>query len=352
MKTTLLGLFALCSCVNIFAQNDTLLFEDFQDEFTITDIPDPDVIDTWFDIDLDQISPDPASGIEDGGWFWSEDFKNFRLDTIIGDTNFVYASNSWLTDFNPNNRNWLVTPPIPIIDDQASLHFKSAPYQLPRYMDKLSVYVSTKGPFPDGWSPGTPDQPGEFEDLLFESAEMESFITDGQTTELSEFVFSDGYFHASMMTDSTYFLVEDSTLNWGTLEPHSVSLAAFANKQIYIAFVHNSADDYRVMVDDILVLGNLGVLNNDDLQEDNFQLVTYPNPVDNFLNVMFKLDQKANIGISLHDTKGSIVLNHSKQQFPSGEQNLKLDLRNLSSGSYILQLKIDDKLLSKKIMVK
>jgi hypothetical protein len=337
--------FSISLCLR--AQTDTLLFEDFQDELDLSEFPDPDIIDQWQNIDLDQIAPDPSSGITSGAWYWSEDFENYRLDTIIGDTNFVFASNSWLTDFDPNNRNWLVTPAIPIVDDQATLHFKCAPYQLPRYMDRISVMVSTGINIPDGWSSNNPDQPGDFEEIVFRSAEMTEIIGEGQSTDLSNFAFSAGYFHANMMTDSSYFIVNDSTLNWGTLEPHSVSLSGFANKQIFIGFVHDSSDDYEIMVDDILVLGNEGVLGVNDPVAKALRLVTYPNPVDNYLNVLFRLENESNGQIDVLDLNGKVIWTGGQKVFLVGENNHTLDLRGLQAGSYILRINLDGNFVTK-----
>lgn len=338
-------LFSLSYCLT--AQSDTLLFEDFQDELDVSEFPDPDITDQWQNIDLDQIAPDPSSGITSGGWFWSEDFENFRLDTIVGDTNLVFASSSWLTGLDPNNRNWLVSPAIPIVDDQASLHFKCAPYQLPRYMDRITIMISTGINIPDGWSSSNPDQPGDFEEIVFRTAEMTAITGNGQSTDLSNFTFSAGYFHANMMTDSSYFLVEDSTLNWGTLEPHSVSLSGFANKQIFIGFVHDSSDDYRVMVDDILVLGNEGVLSVSDPFAKDIRLVFYPNPVDNYMNVLFNLDAELSGEIDILDVHGKSVWSAGKKVFSNGDNNHTLDLRGLSAGSYVLRLNFEDKLVTK-----
>jgi hypothetical protein len=347
MKKQLLLLLLVSFMLSLTAQTDTLLFEDFQDELDVSEFPDPDNIVQWQNLDLDNIAPDPGSGITSGAWYLSEDFENFRLDTIVGDTNFVFASNSWLTGLDPNNRNWLVTPAIPIIDDQATLHFKCAPYQLPRYMDRITVMVSTGINNPDGWSSNNPDQPGDFEETVFRSAEMTAITGEGQSTELSNFTFSAGYFHANMMTDSSYFIVNDSTLNWGTLEPHSVSLSGFANKQIFVGFVHDSSDDYRVMVDDILVVGNAGVLNVDDPFANEIRFVSYPNPVDNYMNVLFRLDEVQQGQIEVLDMQGKAIWSGGQRNFLIGENNHTLDLRGLAEGSYVLRLNLEGKMVSK-----
>jgi hypothetical protein len=346
-KLLLFSVLIFALAVYSTAQSDTLLFEDFQDELDVSEFPDPDIIDQWQNLDMDGIAPDPSSGITSGAWYWSEDFENFRLDTIVGDTNLVFASNSWLTNFDPNNRNWLVTPAIAIVDDQATLHFKCAPYQLPRYMDRITVMVSTGINIPDGWSSSNPDQPGDFEEIVFRSAEMTEITGNGQSTDLSNFSFSAGYFHANMMTDSSYFIVEDSTLNWGTLEPHSVSLSGFENKQIFIGFVHDSSDDYRMMVDDILVMGNEGVLGVEDPLAKAIRFVTYPNPVDNFMNVLFRIERDQQGQIDVLDGQGKVVWSGGQRNFSGGEQNHTLDLRGLPSGSYVVRLRLEDQFISK-----
>lgn len=336
----------VCAClisIGIDAQSDTLLFEDFQDELNLAMELDPDIIDQWHNLDLDQIAPNSGT---DGAWYWSEDFGNAYLDTIVGDTNLVYASMSWLSGLDPNNRNWLITPAIPIVDDQATLHFKSAPYQLPRYMDRVSIYVSTEESFPAGWSPSLPDQPGDY-DVIFRTAEMTKYNGDGQNTDIANFDFSEGYFHADMMTDSLYFEVGDSTLNYGLLEPHSISLSDYANKQIFIAFVHDSSDDNLMSVDDILVMGTEGTLAVKDDLASEIRFITYPNPVDNYMNVLFRLEDASNGQIQIHDMQGKLAWASTYGQFYVGENSKKIDLRSLSSGSYTLLLRMEGQILSK-----
>ena len=74
------------------------------------------------------------------------------------------------------------------------------------------------------------------------------------TGDYSLYDFLKGFIHGA---DGEYIEVDDDPQrNAGVLRPNEVSLADYAGKTIFIAFVHDSDDDNILFIDDIMVTGN------------------------------------------------------------------------------------------------
>lgn len=282
-------------------------------------------------------------------------------DTAIypeGDSNLVFASSSWLQGFENGNRNWLITPPIEVVDDKAMLYWKAAPRQGPRYMDGYSVRISTTE-----FNPGIYDENnldmifGDFTDLLFAAAQMDVPLpSNSATLEVDSFNYfpEDGYIHAQSFTDSNYYWLEDGGDAYiGLLEPQGFSLADYAGQTIYIAFLHDSDDDNLITIDDILVMGTEPAVSNRDIQVTDFRLFTYPNPVDNFLVVNYQLEQPVGtIELDLYNMEGRLMQSFNELANYQGSHTQRVDLRQLPGGQYNLVLRVDDKQVSTRKVIR
>lgn len=325
----------------INAQEDTLIFKDFQDQQI-----DPDVIsfpegteENWVNFDEDFFE-DANSRPQD--WYISVDQAQLVLSDSIApaDTNFVLSSSSWLQGFLDGNRNWLMTPPIEIVDDQATFHWKSAPFQGPRYCDGYSVLVSTGGNFPS-----------DYTDTLFRAQQMVPPLPSGAADpeanafNVDSFLFAPagGYLHADRFTLTDFFTLADSVDNFYTclLEPHSVSLSAYEGETIRITIVHDSDDDNLIFVDDLLLLGTDPSSSVKAAPADDIRLVTYPNPVTNFLNMLFRLDRPAQVSLTLFDQSGRQLKSIAATEYASGEHSLRLNVNAMPAGAYSLVLYVD-----------
>ncbi|MCB0570077.1 MAG: T9SS type A sorting domain-containing protein [Phaeodactylibacter sp.] len=345
---TFLAFLAALLPFSLSAQLDTLLFEDFEGnwEERYLDFYDESAYGSdsiWINFDIDGSQ---AAQSRPNNWYLSVDFAT--PDTIPDSlANVVAASSSWLVDFNVQNLNWLILPPMHIVDGQASLNWKSAPYQGPRYLDGYKVLLSTSeiDPFL-----------GTYTDTLFVAAEMLYPLPDGandpndDALQIDSFSVSDGYVHANRFTLQEYYTyTEGDDIFVCVLEPHSVSLADYAGQTVYIAFLHDSFDDNLISLDDILVMGNL-VSSAGEPSLPDISLVTYPNPVDNYLNVLFQLDEPSQAQLVLYDMKGQRMLALTGEGRVSGEQNLRLDLRRLPAGTYNLVLNVDGARYSRQVV--
>jgi hypothetical protein len=320
---------------------DTILFEDFQFDVLsqMQGIPFGNDL-VWINFDEDGTTTN--DGTESSKRWESREFYFDALDSITGITNYCASSLSYLQGSVPGNRNWLITPPINVTDANFTLHWKSAPYQGPRYIDGYLVLANINS--------NDALTSGNFVDTLFQAASMEAITGDGQSTELSNFEFTPGYIHADGYTLTDYYF-PGTTVNYGYLEPHSVSLAAYAGKTIYLAFLHNSDDDNLLALDDILVQHQTASPTV-EAPFVRFHPVLYPNPVENVVNVLYELPTATAVTIRLTDMKGALVttlLNNVK--LPAGEQQHNFNLRTLPAGSYSLEFSAGD-VHDTKILVK
>jgi hypothetical protein len=339
---------SLLTTVSLFSQSDTLFFMDFQTEDQIANMypfPDPGISDTsWVNYDeegLDTDTGDPSN------FFWAEDFE--PIDTTGTDTNFVAMSQSYLVGFDTSSSNWLISPAMQIVDGNATLHWKSAAFQGPRYLDGYTVKI-LKGS--QDFASATTSV-----DVVYRAAEMLSWIsTNGNYLDIDSFEFSNGYIHADGFTLTDYFNAGDPTAaspaHSPKLEPHSISLAQYAGETIYVAFHHDSADDYYFQFDDLLLLGTEPVSGINDPTVADLRFVTYPNPVDNFLNVMFRLSEPADVQLEVFNQEGKRVAAKPFKKAIVGDFTEQFDLRNLVAGSYSVALTVDNQRFVKNIVRK
>jgi hypothetical protein len=323
-----------CLPVVVFGQNDTLLFENFEVD------PEPKMLkfplgnDTvWIDFDEDNALPFNPS--------WGQNWYQIYETEVPTNLNQVFSSISFLANPTIPNRNWLILPPIKIENDQASIHWKSAPLEGPAYMDGYLLLVSEGENFVEN-----------FVDTLFAAAECTNIPIGTDTTDPAFFGFSPGYIHANAFKDSIYFKFENKT-NACELEPHSYFLNDFAGKTIYLAFLHNSLDDNRLDLDDILVLGKKVVGTSEPLQNGfDFNPILYPNPVETQLNVLFSLKNGDFCRFSVTDESGKNVYFEEKNDLKIGRQNWIFRAENLKSGVYFLKMETENGSFSTRFLKK
>lgn len=306
------------------AQYDTLLYENFDVDPTSSYLlfPSGNDID-WVDMDNDGLVDHTAA--LGPNWVWSEGFIGSN------DSTGCLISNSW---FNTAAAaaNYLITPPIQIVDGSAMLSWKSAPYQTPLYLDGYKVLISTGGN----------DVP-DYTDTVFVAAEyLSGSATNGGN--YSAYTFSSGFVHGE---DGTYIEYDtDSARFAGVLRPFNVSLAAYAGQTIYIAFLHDSYDDNLLAIDDILVTGTAPVGIKE--QTATAKLNLYPNPAKDKLEVNYILPVTAKIIFKIFDAQGKLISVEEKGSQLPGEQHSSLNIKSLASGNYTLQIAAGSKTTSAK----
>jgi hypothetical protein len=310
MKKIILLLFILSTTFYAKAQNDTLLYDNFDvDNSSNWNLFNNGNDTVWVSFDLDA---NVDANSRPGNWFWSPNAFGGN------DSTGCVFSSSW---FNTPAAcaNYFITPPIQIIDGAAVLNWKSAPRQTPRYLDGYQVLVST-----------TDNYEISFTDTLFSAAE---YTSGGSANgfNFSLYGFTPGFQHGA---DSTYVEFDaDSSAFVGLLRPFSVSLAQYSGQTIYIAFLHDAFDDNLIAIDDILVTGNLSVgINETELLT---SATLYPNPATDRAHLRFNTSKAGNTNFSIYDVQGRIV--KSQSMYLTGlAQEIVIPVRDLATGHYTL----------------
>ena len=167
--------------------------------------------------------------------------------------------------------NWAITPKLTIPANGATIEWWEAPLNV-QYPDFYGVFVSTTG-----------TNPADFTQMIYS----------GNT----------------------------NVSGW---RKHSRSLGAFAGKEIYVAFRHyNITDAFWFAIDDIKVTaGNTASIS----EVENSNVVLYPNPVTNILNIEAQGIQEVNV----LDVNGRTVM--------SLQNTNRIDMSNLSNGVYFVRV--------------
>jgi hypothetical protein len=331
-KITKLFTLLLCSSSLSFAQGgDTLLFENFNDSLNLVD--DFSALtsgndQTWCNTDIDQLPDLTLGGALPQSWFSSfSDAKD--------STNIVARSSSWTENALTPVQNFLITPPIQVFDNTAMLYWKCAPLQTPRFADGMTIVVA-KGS----------NLESNFTDTLFRYAEFISASPDTTFNQsYSNYTFSSGYVHGASAADSIYLQIGangDSSRFRGLLRPDSASLGAFAGQTIYIAFLHDSHDDFSYIVDDIMVTGTPANAVK-ELEENNFNMQVFPNPASQTSRINFNVDKFSRVYIGLFDMEGKLVKKFDRGQLMTGNHFFDLDLTNVPQGNYFVQINSNSK---------
>jgi hypothetical protein len=313
-KLQLFTLILTLSFSSALAQNDTLLFEDFTVDPTANYAAFNGGTDTgWVNMDLDGLADANGRPQE---WYWSPGGFAF-VDSVDA----CLFSSSWLTGFLPGNRNWLITPPLDIIDASAVLSWASAPRQTPLYVDGYTVMVSTSD-----------NLEASFTDTLFQAAQYLS----GSGFDFSAYTFSPGFVHGEDGTYTEFDATSDSSRLKGVFRPFSASLAAYAGQSIYIAFVHDADDDNLVSLDDILVTGTLPVGVSE--VNDDVEIGIYPNPVADKIELTYNLKNTAPVTVRIYDVQGKMVKIQGPVTQIAGQQKISFPVYDLPAGNYSIVL--------------
>jgi len=262
-----------------------------------------------------------SNGVTPKGWYWESDLG--FIDPNMSN-NDAFTSCSYLQSSNPQNRNWLITSPVYIPDSTYWLCWRSLSYYGPDFMDGYRVLVSTSS-----------NLPAAFNDTLFSAAQTIVSPQNG-SLDLNDYTFSNGYIHANGYTDTDYFFVDtepQGNFYHGKLEPHSVKLANYSEQYIYIAFLHDSYDDFQLQVDDILVT-------NTKVSASNLSNFLYfnilPNPVHDFAFLNWKAQTPEAGRLSVVNQSGKIVY---KKDFSSrAEGQIHVDMQGFPAGIYYCKL--------------
>ena len=130
----------------------------------------------------------------------------------------------------------------------------------------------------------------------------------------------------------------------------TLSLASLASDtSLFIMFKFTSNAGNNIYLDDINIMGNVGV----DELTNNLNFNVYPNPSEDNTLISFKLIENARTDIAIYDVVGKEVATVFSGNLNTGEhQYLIADKTKLSAGVYFIRLNVGGENFTKKLIVK
>ena len=114
-------------------------------------------------------------------------------------------------------------------------------------------------------------------------------------------------------------------------------------------FVETDASIHSVyiMVDSTLVVGDLELAN-----VNNIQMQVFPNPVNSNSRIEFQISFDAEVSIKLFDIYGKEAGTILERDMNAGSHSIRLNAtKNLKGGIYFIRMLVDEKLISRKILI-
>ena len=159
-----------------------------------------------------------------------------------------------------------------------------------------------------------------------------------------------GSFLATTTTVGTAPFTPNST-QWRQETVNCAALLASNNVMIKFAFTCDTLGaGNNIYVDDINILGTIGI--DDNHIENLLDLQAYPNPSSGKVNISFDLTEKHQVSLSVCNMLGESVKNIANTTLGAGTHKFVLgNDAQLNSGIYFMNLSIDGKLFTRKIII-
>jgi PKD repeat protein len=129
----------------------------------------------------------------------------------------------------------------------------------------------------------------------------------------------------------------------------SVNLTGYSgNPNLYFMFRFTSNAGNNVFLDDINLIGNVGV----DELSNTINFTVFPNPAEDNTVVYFDLIEKQEVTLEIYDLVGRKVSSMYQGKLNEGEHQFQVASEDMSAGAYIVRLTAGTHSFSKKLIVK
>lgn len=139
---------------------------------------------------------------------------------------------------------------------------------------------------------------------------------------------------------------------WQAPQMRELSLAAYADQSVHIAFRNITPSGDALLIDDITITD---AFFSSSLTVDNeaFAMKLFPNPAGTESpTLQYTLETGSEVTVSLQDMTGRTVQVQRLGQQPSGEHQLSLATQTLPAGAYIVSLRTADTVSTAKLVVR
>jgi hypothetical protein len=125
-----------------------------------------------------------------------------------------------------------------------------------------------------------------------------------------------------------------------TIVGNEVTIIGVGSVTITASQAGNSNYEAATPVSQMLTITTLGITNNDLLLS---EIGVYPNPSTHFITIDLKNSTTAKVQV--YDVIGKLILN-----VPAYNSNEKLDTSSFKTGVYLVKIKVDNKVVTKRIL--
>ena len=252
----------------------------------------------WTEINFDMLNP----ALEDDIAFLDTAWKVTTSTTFEG---FAALSISWYLDANGNDDgpcdDWLILPKL-LIEPNGSFHF-----------DAKSA--TSSGNFPDDYQILISEGEPTVEDFMVNGSILQSFDDEG---------------HVDFTT-------------------HTIDLSGYSGLEVHLAIRNvTPGDGYGLWIDNVVVDGT--ITNVDEIASNVASFSLLSNPVEDELQLDFELLKKEPIRVFISDITGKVVMNIEKGTLPPGAYIENIDVSDFDRGVYLVNLILDDLILTKKMI--
>lgn len=101
--------------------------------------------------------------------------------------------------------------------------------------------------------------------------------------------------------------------------------------------------------EEMIEAGYLTTAIDDNFVEEGMKI--YPNPASDYSNIMFNLNERTHVELSVYNLTGEVIFQESKQNLSLGMNSFTLNTSEFSSGIYFVKLRLGDQITTNKLTV-
>ncbi len=137
-----------------------------------------------------------------------------------------------------------------------------------------------------------------------------------------------------------------TTSQWAQVDITNIS-PTYLVDNFRFKFEMTNGGGNNIYIDDI----NLSVVTGVDELTRSYNLSVYPNPVEDVATIAFELTDSKKVELDIYDVVGRKVIGLANSNLPAGEQKFTFNKEDLSSGIYMVRLKVGNSIVTRKVVI-
>lgn len=168
--------------------------------------------------------------------------------------------------------------------------------------------------------------------------------------------YSTNYSGSGSPTSATWTEITGFALSqgddWVWTSSGDIDVSEISGENVYFGFkyISTTSDSRAWELDDILLEGKLDIPN---IISENFenQIRIFPNPASEEVNIDYYLVEGSEVIIDIYDLTGKKVSSIENSIQNSGNHNINWKINNITSGIYLINIKIENRNIFKKVVI-